>query len=252
MKLSNLTFIVTDACNFNCAYCVQKKENNTISHTCIDTAVDFFYPFLEQAEQVYIGFYGGEPLLAYDKITYAVESVREKNETGNKNITFSVTTNGVLLTDKMLDNYKFVGVIHLIFPGAKIIDMQRNPIDVCYSCYKQCFNHQSVPYTYSLENLASRYRDYRRVMRHWGRVLPGRIHTVEYEQLVDRQEQVTRNLLQHCGLDWDDACLEFHSAPRTVQTNSNIQVRQPLYADSIARWKTRERYLGPLLELTND
>ena len=103
MKLTNLTFIVTDACNFNCAYCVQKKENNTISHACIKSAVDFFYPFLERDEQVYIGFYGGEPLLAYEKITYAVQLVREKNKIENKNITFSVTTNGVLLTDEMLD-----------------------------------------------------------------------------------------------------------------------------------------------------
>jgi len=156
------------------------------------------------------------------------------------------------LTDKLLDNYKFVGVIHLIFPNATIINVQRNPIDVCYSCYKRLFNLSSIPFTYSLENLASAYRNYRRVMQHWDAVLPGKIHTVEYEQLVNRQEEVTRDLLAHCGLPWNDACLNFHQNVRTVQTSSNMQVRQPLYADSIDRWRIYKKYLGPLLELTND
>jgi tetratricopeptide (TPR) repeat protein len=155
------------------------------------------------------------------------------------------------LTDKMLDNYRFVGVIHLIFPNATIINVQRNPIDVCYSCYKNVFNLSSLPFTYSLENLASAYRNYDRVMQHWNTVLPGKILSVEYEQLINRQEEVTRDLLAHCRLPWNDACLNFHENVRTVQTTSNIQVRQPLYADSIDRWKIYEEYLGPLLELTN-
>jgi tetratricopeptide (TPR) repeat protein len=156
------------------------------------------------------------------------------------------------LTDKLLDNYKFVGVIHLVFPNATIINVQRNPVDVTYSCYKRLFNLNSVPFTYNLENLASAYRNYRRVMQHWNTVLPGKIHTVEYEQLVYGQEKVTRDLLARCGLPWNDACLNFHENVRTVQTSSNIQVRQPLYADSIDRWKACDEYLGPLLELDND
>ncbi len=103
MKLSNLTFIVTDDCNFNCAYCVQKKEKKTISNACIKKAVDFFYPFFKTDEKVHCGFYGGEPLMAYDRVKYAAQLVLEKNKTGNKKIEFSLTTNGTLLTDKMLD-----------------------------------------------------------------------------------------------------------------------------------------------------
>jgi len=156
------------------------------------------------------------------------------------------------LTDKLLNNYLHVGLIHLIFPKAVIIHVQRNPIDTCYSCYKRIFNLGSVPFTYDLDNLASKYRDYRRVIRHWARVLPGKVHTVEYERLIHNQEEVTRNLLEHCGLPWNDACLRFYETTRAVQTNSNVQVRQPLYKDSIDRWKIYKDYLGPLLNLTND
>jgi len=103
MELTNLTFIVTDDCNFNCSYCVQKKEKKTIQNTTIKTAVDFFYPFLSEKEDVNVGFYGGEPLLAYEKIAYTVLLFLEKNKTGNKTIKFCLTTNGSLLTEKMLD-----------------------------------------------------------------------------------------------------------------------------------------------------
>jgi tetratricopeptide (TPR) repeat protein len=156
------------------------------------------------------------------------------------------------LTDKLLNNYLHVGLIHLIFPNAIIINVQRDPIAVCYSCYKNLFHLGSVPYTYNLTNLASKYRDYRRVIRHWNKVLPGKIYTVEYEQLVNKQAEVTRDLLEHCRLPWNDACLTYQKNTRTVLTSSSIQVRQPLYTDSIDRWKVYEKYLGPLLELTNE
>ncbi|MCK5057168.1 MAG: radical SAM protein [Candidatus Aminicenantes bacterium] len=103
MELSNLTFIVTDDCNFNCSYCFQKKEKKTISNKIIETAVDFFYPFLTKKNKVHIGFYGGEPLLAFEQVKHAVLLLMEKNKTGNKNLEFSLTTNGSLLTGKMLD-----------------------------------------------------------------------------------------------------------------------------------------------------
>ncbi|UCH93731.1 MAG: radical SAM protein [Candidatus Aminicenantes bacterium] len=103
MEISNLTLIVTDDCNFNCSYCLQKKEKKYMDNTTIKTAVDFFYPFLKGDDKIYINFYGGEPLLAYDKIKYAVQLLQEKNKTGNKNIECSLTTNGSLITDEMLD-----------------------------------------------------------------------------------------------------------------------------------------------------
>jgi len=113
-------------------------------------------------------------------------------------------------------------------------------------------NLSSLPFTYNLEHLASKYRSYQNFIRHWHTVLPGKIHTLEYEQLVNRQKAVTKELLEHCGLPWDDACLNFFRNTRTVQTSSNVQVRQPLYTDSIKRWKNDEEYLGPLLKLSND
>jgi sulfatase maturation enzyme AslB (radical SAM superfamily) len=111
MRISNLTFIVTDDCNFNCSYCFQKKEKKTIRNATIKTAVDFFYPFLGSGNKIQIGFYGGEPLLAYEQMKHAALLLQEKNKTGNKKIEFAVTTNGSLLTEKMLDffnRHKFV------------------------------------------------------------------------------------------------------------------------------------------------
>ena len=102
MEINNLTFIVTDDCNFNCSYCFQKKEKKTISNTTVETTVDYFYPFLS-GDKTYIGFYGGEPLLAYEKIEYATLLLQEKNKKENKNLKFSVTTNGTLLTGTMLN-----------------------------------------------------------------------------------------------------------------------------------------------------
>jgi len=111
MRISNLTFIVTDDCNFNCSYCFQKKEKKTISNAFIKTAVDFFYPFLGGDGKIQIGFYGGEPLLAYEQMKHAVLRLQEKNKKENKKMEFVVTTNGSLLTEKMLDffnSHKFV------------------------------------------------------------------------------------------------------------------------------------------------
>lgn len=109
MEISNLTFIITDDCNFNCSYCFQKKEKKTITHEVIRKAVDFFYPHLKAQGRIQVGFYGGEPLLAFDKIQYAVKLLQEKNqeETNkeNKKIQFAVTTNGSLLTDEMLQYF---------------------------------------------------------------------------------------------------------------------------------------------------
>ncbi len=111
MRISNLTFIVTDDCNFNCSYCFQKKEKKTINNATIETAVDFFYPFLGSDDKIQIGFYGGEPLLAYEQMKHAALLLREKNKKENKKIEFIMTTNGSLLTEKMLDffnRHKFV------------------------------------------------------------------------------------------------------------------------------------------------
>ncbi len=118
MEITNLTFIVTDECNFNCSYCMQKKEKKTITYNIIRKAVDFFYPFLKSSDKILIGFYGGEPLLAFDKIKYTVLLIKEKNKIENKNIGFTLTTNGSLLTGEMLEFFNTHGfALQLSFDG---------------------------------------------------------------------------------------------------------------------------------------
>ncbi|MCA9246966.1 MAG: tetratricopeptide repeat protein [Planctomycetales bacterium] len=151
------------------------------------------------------------------------------------------------ITDKMPSNFLHLGLIALLFPRARIIHCRRDPRDSCLSCYFQHFNH--LPFSFDLTNLAHYYRGYAEVMKHWRSVLPLPIFEVDYEQLVENQESVSRALVEHCGLDWDQQCLEFFKAERAVRTASLWQVRQPIYASSKARWRHYEPFLGPLSEL---
>jgi sulfatase maturation enzyme AslB (radical SAM superfamily) len=148
MEISNLTFIVTDDCNFNCSYCVQKKEKKTINNTCIETVVDFFYPYLKSGsdDKVYINFYGGEPLLAYEKIKHATLLLQDKNKAGNKKIEFVITTNGSLLTDETLDffhHHKFV--ILLSFDGlAQDKSRKKGTLDQMVRVMKQIQGYPQI------------------------------------------------------------------------------------------------------------
>jgi Flp pilus assembly protein TadD len=149
--------------------------------------------------------------------------------------------------DKMPHNYLHLGCIAALFPHARIIHCRRDPMDVCLSCYFQNFTW--VNYKCSLEDLGFYYRQYERLMQHWREVLPSRICEVEYEELVRNQDQVSRRLVAFCGLDWDDRCLYFHENSRTVQTASKLQVRRPIYASSVYRWKRYESHLQPLKQV---
>lgn len=146
MELSNLTFIVTDDCNFNCSYCFQKKENKTINNTIIKKAVNFFYPFLKKENKIHIGFYGGEPLLAFDQIKYATQLLLERNRTGNKQIEFSLTTNGSLLTEQMLDffsRYRFA--LMLSFDGlAQDMGRKRGTLDKMAGVMKRIRHYSGI------------------------------------------------------------------------------------------------------------
>jgi hypothetical protein len=150
------------------------------------------------------------------------------------------------IIDKMPHNYLHLGLIAAMFPGARVIHCRRDPLDVCVSCY--CQNFRDVNYASSLEMLGFYYRQYERLMQHWRNVLPLPIHDVVYEELVADQERVSRELVRFCGLDWDDRCLSFHETERAVQTASKVQVRKPIYASSVQRWKKFERHLQPLVE----
>ncbi|MCU0289103.1 MAG: radical SAM protein, partial [Acidobacteria bacterium] len=139
MELTNLTFIVTDACNFNCTYCPQKKEKKNITGETIRAAVDFFYPFLSNRHEVYIGFYGGEPLLAFDQIKYAVRLLLEKNKQENKKMQFTLTTNGSLINEpvlKFFDKHHFA--LQLSFDGlAQEKSRQRGSLPQILEIIKQ-------------------------------------------------------------------------------------------------------------------
>jgi tetratricopeptide (TPR) repeat protein len=155
----------------------------------------------------------------------------------------------VRIVDKMPGNFTWLGLIHAVFPQARIIHTQRNPIDTCLSIYFQNFR---FPFSYAsgLDDMAYYYREYARLMRHWRSVLPAdRFLEVPYEALVDDQETWSRRMIEFIGLEWDERCLDFHETKRKVGTSSNWQVRQKIYRTSKARWKNYEKHLGPLRDL---
>ncbi len=147
--------------------------------------------------------------------------------------------------DKMPNNWMHVGLIHLMLPNAKIIDARRHPLSCCFSAFKQHFARGQL-YTYSLEDIGRYYRDYVTLMSHVDTVLPGRVHCVYYERLVEDTEGEVRRLLAHCGLPFVDACLRFHETERTVSTASSEQVRRPIFRDALEQWRHYEQWLDPL------
>jgi len=158
-----------------------------------------------------------------------------------------LSDNALYVTDKMPVNFMHLGFIDLLFPNAHVIHCQRDPLDTCLSCYFQSFSGEH-PYAYSLSDLGKYYRLYHKLMNHWKKVLRIPVYELSYENLVQNQEQETRKLLTFCGIEWNDACLDFHNTRRTVSTASYDQVRKPMYTKSIGRWRQYEQHLGPLIE----
>jgi tetratricopeptide (TPR) repeat protein len=153
--------------------------------------------------------------------------------------------------DKMPNNFRHIGLIHLILPNARIIDVRREPMACCFSNYKQLFAHGQT-FTYGLEDIARYYRTYLELMKHWDEVLPGRVLRVHYEDVVADLAGSVRRLLDHCGLGLEAACLAFHETERSVRTASSEQVRQPIYRDGLEQWRHYERWLGPLRDALGD
>ncbi len=147
--------------------------------------------------------------------------------------------------DKMPNNFAHVGLIHLVLPNAKIIDARRHPLACCFSGFRQHFA-RGQNFSYSLEDLGRYYRDYVALMAHFDDVLPGRVHRVVYETLVDDTETEVRRMLDYCGLPFDAACLRFFDNERPVRTASSEQVRQPIYRDGVDQWRHFEPWLDPL------
>lgn len=156
------------------------------------------------------------------------------------------------ITDKMPANFNYVGLIHLMLPRAKIVHVKRNPVDTCLSCYTRLFN-KSQYQSYDLAEIGRYYRGYAQLMQHWRSVLPAdAFYEIQYEALVADPERQARALVEYCGLEWDDACLNFHQTERHIRTASVTQVRQPMYKTSVEKWRLYEKHLGPLLEALGD
>ena len=150
--------------------------------------------------------------------------------------------------DKLPMNVQLCGHIHKALPKAKIILLDRDPVDVCYSNYKLSFK-TGYEYSYHLQELGQYYLAYARLVKHWQKVLPkGSFYTVSYEALVANQELESKKLIEFCGLDWQQACLQFHKNQQGVATASSAQVRQPMYRSSVNRWKDYQQQLQPLIQ----
>jgi hypothetical protein len=151
------------------------------------------------------------------------------------------------ITDKMPGNFLLAGLIHLALPNARVIHACRDLRDTAFSCFSLLFTGGQV-YSYDLAELGCYCLGYQQLMAHWHEVMPGVILDVQYEQVVGDLEQQARRIIAHCGLEWDDACLDFYRTQRSVRTASAAQVRQPIYHSSIGRWRPHEDALQPLLQ----
>ena len=161
----------------------------------------------------------------------------------------SLNVSEKIIIDKMPLNFRFTGFIIAAFPDAKIIHMKRDPMAICWSIYKNFFPGNS--YSYDQEDTASYFGLYENLMEFWNNLYPNKVYDFSYENLTSNQEEETRNLLEYCGLDWDQNCLDFHSNTTAIRTTSAIQVKQEMYQGSSEAWKKYEAYLKPLLKGLN-
>jgi hypothetical protein len=149
--------------------------------------------------------------------------------------------------DKMPNNFLHIGLIRLALPSAKIVDARRHPLACCFSNFKQHYA-KGQRFSYDLSDLGHYYRDYVELMAHVDEVLPGRVHRVFYERMVEDTEAEVRRLLDYCGLPFEESCLRFYENERPVQTASSEQVRQPIYREGMDHWRHFDEWLGPLKE----
>jgi tetratricopeptide (TPR) repeat protein len=179
--------------------------------------------------------------------TLSAETCRELGESYIRETRIQRKTAKPLFIDKMPNNFLHIGLIQLVLPNAKIIDARRHPIACCFSAFKQQFadGHR---YAYSLEDVGRFYRDYVELMDHFDRVIPGKVHRVIYENMIEDTETEVRRLLSYCGLSFEAACLRFYENDRPVRTPSSQQVRRPIYREGVEHWRHYESWLGPLKE----
>jgi predicted Zn-dependent protease len=190
---------------------------------------------------------GAEQYTPYHEVLakMAAEELRELGEHYIERTRIHRKTDAPYFIDKMPNNFQHIGLIHLALPNAKIIDARRHPMGCCFSGFKQHFA-RGQNFTYSLDDIGRYYRDYVELMAHYDDVLPGRIHRVIYENMVDDTEAEVRRLLAYCGLPFEEQCLRFFENERPVRTASSEQVRKPIYRDGVDQWRHYEPWLGPL------
>jgi tetratricopeptide (TPR) repeat protein len=177
------------------------------------------------------------------------EQIRKNAAEAYLGLLAELSDDSLHVVDKAPVNSEYLGIIHSVFPSARVIYTGRDAIDTCLSCYFQYLS-PALSYTMDLSDLVHYYREHHRLMAHWRTVLaPGTLLDVPYEGLVADQEGWTRKILHFLDLDWDARCLEFHRTARQVTTSSSWQVRQKIYSSSVRRWRNYEKFVGPLLEL---
>ena len=153
--------------------------------------------------------------------------------------------------DKMPNNFRHIGLIHLLLPNARIIDARREPMACCFGNFKQLYA-SGQEFSYGIEDTARYYRTYLDLMAHWNAALPGRVLRVQHEDLVNDLESQVRRMLDYCGLEFESGCVEFHKTARSVRTPSSEQVRQPIYREGLDQWRNYEPWLAPLRRALGD
>jgi tetratricopeptide (TPR) repeat protein len=188
-----------------------------------------------------------EPGYAKGSLLLSDEERAKRGEEYLRRTSVQRRTDKPYFIDKLPNNWLFVPFIQLVLPNAKIIDARRHPLGCCFSNFRQHFARGQA-FSYDLTDLGSYYSNYVRLMAHVDKVLPGRVHRVIYEKMVDDTEAEVRALLDYCGLEFEPSCLTFYETERAVRTASSEQVRRPIYRDATEEWRRYEHHLGPLKE----
>jgi tetratricopeptide (TPR) repeat protein len=219
-------------------------EQILASHSAIEGVGEL--PYIKDLVQRLCDGEYGLPATSYPEILERLqgEALANLGESYLQSAAVHRRTGRTYFVDKMPGNFLHVGMIHLILPNAKIIDVRRNPAATCVSMFK----HYLGKSNFLLGELGSIYREYVGLMAHFDRVLPGRVHRVIYEELIADPETRIRNLFEYLGLPFEDACLNYHATERSIRTPSSEQVRRPIFSDAVDHWRRFEPWLSPLID----
>jgi tetratricopeptide (TPR) repeat protein len=210
---------------------------------------------LAEIQRIVLELQGREPDLDHPRYPGALEGLGREQlfELGRRYLaeTAAHRSGRPFFIDKMPNNFRHIGLIHLILPNARIIDARREPMACCVSNLKQLFA-QGQEFSYSAEDIGRYYRTYLELMAHWDAALPGRVLRVQHEDVIADLDGSVRRILDHCGLEFEPACLDFHRTRRSVRTPSSEQVRQPIFREGLEQWRMFEPWLGPLKDALGD